>query len=335
MRAVVLDGYGGPEVLRLSEVEAPVPGPQEVLVEVAATALNRADLLQRMGRYPGPETDVEILGLEYAGRVAAIGSRVESLTPGDAVMGLTNGGAYAEQLVTHERMALRPPAGIALRQAAAIPEVWITAWDALVCQGGLTSGRVALVHGGGSGVGTAAIQIAKALGARVAATASAAKLASCRELGADLAIDYRSEDFVEAVGDLTAGRGADVVVDIVGGENLPRNLSALATCGSIVQVGLLGAGEGTIPLRRLMAKRASLVGTVLRSRPPEEKMALSQRFAAEVLPLFESGKLRAVIDRYYSIQEVAKAHAYMQSNTNFGKIVLDVVLPEGMQTSRN
>ena len=327
MRAVVLAGYGGPEVLRLEEVEAPVPGPDEVLVEVVSTALNRADLLQRMGRYPGPETEIEILGLEFSGRVAAVGARVRGLTPGDPVMGLTNGGAYAERLVTHERMALRPPGGLALAEAAAIPEVWITAWDALVRQGGLTSGRVALVHGGGSGVGTAAIQLANALGATVVATASAAKLAGCRELGADLAVDYRSEDFVEAVRDLTGGRGADIVVDIVGGDNLGRNLAALAARGSIVQVGLLGSGDATVPLGRLMAKRARLVGTVLRSRPLEEKIALSRRFEAEILPLFESGRLRPVIDRRYGIEQVAEAHSYMQSNANFGKILLDVAMP--------
>ena len=327
MRAVVLAGYGGPEVLRLEEVAPPVPGPDEILVDVVSTALNRADVLQRMGRYPGPETEIEILGLEFAGRVAAVGARVRSLAVGDPVMGLTNGGAYAEQLVTHERMALRPPAILALADAAAIPEVWITAWDALVRQGGLTSGRVALVHGGGSGVGTAAIQLAKALGATVVATASAAKVAGCRQLGADLAVDYRSGDFVEAARDLTAGSGVDVVLDIVGGDNLARNLAALKVGGSIVQVGLLGAGEATVPLRRLMSKRARLVGTVLRSRPLEEKIALSRRFEAEILPLFESGRLRPVIDRRYGIDEVAEAHSYMQSNANFGKILLDVVMP--------
>ncbi|MDE0654145.1 MAG: NAD(P)H-quinone oxidoreductase [bacterium] len=327
MRAVVLTGYGGPEVLRLADVAAPVPGPDDVLVEVASTALNRADVLQRMGRYPGPETEIEILGLEFAGRVAEVGARVRSLATGDPVMGLTNGGAYAERLVTHERMTLRPPAGLALADAAAIPEVWITAWDALVCQGGLTSGRVALVHGGGSGVGTAAIQLGKALGATVVATASAAKLAGCRRLGADLAIDYRSEDFVQAVRDLSDGRGADVVLDIVGGDNLGRNLAALAVCGSIVQVGLLGGGEAAISLGRLMSRRARLVGTVLRSRAPEEKIALSRRFEAEILPLFESGRLRPVIDRRYGIDQVVEAHHYMQSNENFGKILLDVALP--------
>jgi len=327
VRAVVLAGHGGPEVLRPAEIPSPVPGPDEILVDVVSTALNRADLLQRMGRYPGPEAAVEILGLEYAGRVAAVGARVADLSAGDPVMGLVNGGAYAEQLVTHERMALRPPAGLSLADAAAIPEVWITAWDALVCQGGLTSGRVALVHGGGSGVGTAAIQLAKALGATVVTTASAAKLAGCRELGADLAVDYRSEDFVEATRDHTGGRGADVVVDIVGGDNLARNLSALAMCGSIVQVGLLGAGEATVPLGRLMSKRARLAGTVLRARPLEEKIALSRRFAIEILPLFESGRLRTVIDRRYGLNEAVDAHIYMQSNENFGKILLDVATP--------
>jgi len=311
-------------VLRIIEVPAPVPGPDELLVALVATALNRADLLQRRGMYAGPRADVEILGLECAGRVVGAGDRVTAFAPGDPVMSLLGGGGYAEQVVVHERMALRPPQGMALADAAAIPEVWITAWDALVVQGGLTSGRTAIVHGGGSGVGTAGIQIAKALGATVVATASAAKTAGCRELGADLAVDYRSEDFVEAVRDLTAGRGADVVLDVVGGEQLNRNLAALRTCGTIVQVGLLGSGEATIALRRLMAKRARLVGTVLRARPAEEKIALSRRFADEVLPLFETGRLRPVIDRRFSIEDVAEAHRYMESNANFGKILLDV-----------
>ena len=324
MRAVVLTEHGGPEVLRIIEVPAPVPGPDELLVAVVATALNRADLLQRRGMYAGPRADVEILGLECAGRVVGAGDRVTAFAPGDPVMSLLGGGGYAEQVVVHERMALRPPQGMALTDAAAIPEVWITAWDALVVQGGLTSGRTAIVHGGGSGVGTAGIQIVKALGATVVATASAAKTAGCRELGADLAVDYRSEDFVEAVRDLTAGRGADVVLDVVGGEQLNRNLAALRTCGTIVQVGLLGSGEATIALRRLMAKRARLVGTVLRARPAEEKIALSRRFADEVLPLFETGRLRPVIDRRFSIEDVAEAHRYMESNANFGKILLDV-----------
>ena len=324
MRAVVLTERGGPEVLRVTEVPAPVPGPDELLVDVVATALNRADVLQRMGRYPGPRAEAEILGLEFAGRVARAGDRVTAFTAGDPVMGLVSGGGYAEQVVVHERMALRPPQGMTLAEAAAIPEVWITAWDALVLQGGLTSGRSAVVHGGGSGVGTAAIQIAKAMGATVVATASAAKTAGCRELGADLVVDYRSEDFVEAVHELTAGRGADVVLDVVGGENLKKNLVALRTCGAIVQVGLLGGGEATVALRRLMAKRARLVGTVLRARPLEEKIALSRRFADEVLPLFETGQLRPVIDRRFSIDDVAEAHRYMESNANFGKVMLDV-----------
>lgn len=330
MRAVVLTDHGGPEVLRIAETPVPEPGPDELLVSIVATALNRADVLQRMGRYPGPRASVEIPGLEFAGHVARVGARVAAFAPGDAVMGLVSAGGYAEQVAVHERMALRPPQGVAVADAAAIPEVWITAWDALVLQGGLTSGRTAVVHGGGSGVGTAAIQIAKALGASVVATASASKTAGCRALGADLAVDYRSGDFVAAARELTAGRGADVVLDVVGGENLGANLAALATCGTIVQVGLLGGGEATVALGRLMAKRARLVGTVLRARPPEEKMALSRRFAEEILPLFESGGLRPVIDRRFPFDEVAEAHRYMESNANFGKIVLDVATSESV-----
>ena len=329
MRAVVLTERGGPEVLRIAEVPAPVPGPDELLVDVVATTLNRADILQRLGRYRGPQAEAEILGLEFAGRVARAGDRVTAFAAGDPVMSLVSGGGYAEEVVVHERMAMRPPQGTTLADAAAIPEVWITAWDALVRQGGLTSGRTAVIHGGGSGVGTAAIQIAKAMGATVVATASASKTAGCRELGADVAVDYRADDFVEAVRDLTAGRGADVVLDVVGGENLNKNLAALRTCGTVVQVGLLGGGEANVSLRRLMSKRARLVGTVLRARPLEEKIALSRRFADEVLPLFETGRLRPVIDRRFSIHDVAEAHRYMESNANFGKIMLDVATSEG------
>jgi NADPH:quinone reductase len=324
MRAVVLDSYGGPEVLTLRDVPDPRPGPDEVLVDVVATALNRADLLQRLGRYPGPPMAHEIPGMEFAGVVAEVGDRVTAVTVGDEVMGIVGGGSYAERLVTHERQLLPVPSSVGLADAAAIPEVWITAHDALVVQGGLTVGRTALVHAGASGVGTAAIQICRAMGARVVVTASAGKVEACRALGADLAVDYGSDDFVAAVGGLTAGRGVDVVLDVVGGDYLARNLQCLRTGGTIVQVGVMGDAMATFPLGLLLPKRARLVGTVLRARPLEEKIDATRRFAEEVLPLFDAGVARPVIDRRYDLADIAAAHRHMEANANVGKIVIDV-----------
>jgi putative PIG3 family NAD(P)H quinone oxidoreductase len=324
VRAVVLTEHGGPEVLRLAEVPDPEPGPEEVLVDVVTTALNRADLLQRLGLYPGPPMAHEIPGLEFAGTVAATGERAEELRPGDAVMGVVGGGAYAERLTVHERQAVRVPDALPLSDAGAVPEVFMTAWDALVVQGGLTPGRAALVHAGGSGVGTAAIQLCRALGATVVVTASAGKLAACRDLGADVAVDYRTEDFVAAARDATGGHGVDVVLDVVGGDYLERNVDAVRVGGRIVQVGVMGGGSASFALGKLLPKRASLVGTVLRARPLEEKIALSRRFAREIVPWFGDGTLRPVIDSRYPLDQVAEAHRRMESNANVGKIVLDV-----------
>jgi putative PIG3 family NAD(P)H quinone oxidoreductase len=324
MRAVVLDEHGGPEVLRVREVPDPVPGAEEVLVEVVATALNRADLLQRRGFYPGPAMEHEIPGMELAGRVIGMGDRVLGRSGGDEVMAIVGGGADAELVALHERQTIRIPTSVPLADAAAIPEVFITAWDALVLQGGLAPGGVALVHAGASGVGTAAIQIARAVGARVVVTASAGKLDRCRSLGADLAIDYGSEDFVEAIADFTGGRGVDVVLDVIGGDYLPRNIDALAVGGRIVQVGVMGAGTVTFALGALLPKRASLIGTVLRSRPVEEKIAISQRFEREMVPWFESGALVPVIDSRFPLDQIADAHRHMEANANVGKILVDI-----------
>lgn len=323
MRAVVLEEHGGPEVLRLAEVPDPEPGPEEVLVDVTGTAVNRADLLQRMGLYPGPPMPHEIPGLEFAGRVAAVGDRVAGAAVGEEVMGIVGGGAYAERLTVHERQLLPVPAAVGLRDAAAVPEVFLTAWDALVLQGGLTAGRTALVHAGASGVGTAAIQIAKAMGAQVVVTASAGKLGACRELGADLAVERSPHDWLAEVRAAHPG-GVHVVLDVVGGAELGRNVAALAVQGRIVQVGVMGGGEATFSLGALLPKRATLVGTVLRSRPLEEKIAVSRRFALEVLPWFDAGVLRPVIDTRYPLSAVAAAHERMAANVNVGKILLDV-----------
>ena len=326
MRAVVLSAHGGPEVLTIVDTPAPVAGPEDIVVDVAATALNRADLLQRAGGYPqpGPRVGPEIPGLEFAGTVASTGERVSMWKPGDAVMGIVGGGGYAEQVALHERQAVPVPAGIAVADAAAIPEVWMTAWDTLVLQGGLRSGGSALVHAGGSGVGTAGIQLAKAYGAKVVVTCSAAKVDRCLALGADAAVDYRSGDFVAAAMEVSRGRGVDVVLDVIGGEYLERNLDALALKGHIVQVGVMGEGMAHFPLGKLLPKRASLTGTVLRSRPLEEKIVLARRFTTELVPWFESGTFTPVIDRRYPLERIAEAHDYMASNESFGKIVIDI-----------
>ncbi|MGF1599701.1 MAG: NAD(P)H-quinone oxidoreductase [Acidimicrobiales bacterium] len=324
MRAVVLDEHGDPDVLRIDEVPDPTAGSGEVVVDVVATALNRADLLQRRGLYPGPPMDREIPGMEFAGRVAALGPGVDSWRVGDAVMGIVGGGAYAEKLVLHERQALPVPASVGVADAAAIPEVFLTAFDALVVQGGLTSGRWALVHAGASGVGTAAIQIAKALGARVIVTASAGKLGRCTELGADVAVDYASTSFADAVADVTDGQGVDVVLDVIGGEYTVANIRSLRVGGRIIQVGVMGQQKVELPLGLLLPKRAAIIGTVLRSRPLEEKIELTQRVGRELLPRFADGTLRPVIDRRFPLDEIASAHRYMESNASVGKILIDV-----------
>ena len=325
MRAVVLRAHGGPEVLTFEDVASPECGEQDIVVTVAATALNRADLLQRMGFYPNPfPSGPEIPGLEFAGTVAAIGDKVTAWAVGEAVMGITSGGAYAEQLVIHERQAMAVPSGMALHDAAGIPEVFITAWDALVVQGGLTSGRWAMVHAGASGVGTAAIQICKAIGARIVVTCSGGKVAACRALGADVVVDYGTQDFVAEVATATGGVGVDVILDVIGGDYVERNVASLAIKGHIIQVGVMAGKPVPFNVGLLLGKRASITGTVLRARPLEEKIAISQRFAAEMLPLFSTGQLKPVIDSTYSFADIAKAHEYMASNANVGKIVITV-----------
>ena len=325
MRAVVLRSHGGPDVLQFEDVASPIIGEQDILVTVAATALNRADLLQRMGFYPNPfPSGPEIPGLEFAGTVAAIGDKVTAWSIGDRVMGITSGGAYAEQLAIHERQAMAVPSGMSLHDAAGIPEVFITAWDALVVQGGLTSGRWAMVHAGASGVGTAAIQICKAIGARIVVTCSGGKVERCRALGADVVVDYGTQDFVAEVAAATAGKGVDVILDVIGGDYVERNVASLAVKGHIIQVGVMAGKPTPFNVGLLLGKRASITGTVLRARPLEEKIAISQRFSTEMLPLFDSGDLKPVIDSTYAFADIASAHEYMASNGNVGKIVITV-----------
>ena len=325
MRAVVLREHGGPDVLQFEDVASPVIAEQDILVTVAATALNRADLLQRMGFYPNPfPSGPEIPGLEFAGTVAAIGDKVTVWAVGDRVMGITSGGAYAEQLAINERQAMAVPSGMSLHDAAGIPEVFITAWDALVVQGGLTSGRWAMVHAGASGVGTAAIQICKAIGARIVVTCSGGKVEACRSLGADVVVDYGTQDFVAEVATATAGKGVDVILDVIGGDYVERNVASLAVKGHIIQVGVMAGKPVSFNVGLLLGKRASITGTVLRARPLEEKIAISQRFAAEMLPLFDSGHLKPVIDSTYAFADIASAHEYMATNGNVGKIVISI-----------
>ncbi|MFV0307003.1 MAG: NAD(P)H-quinone oxidoreductase [Desertimonas sp.] len=324
----MLTDTGGPEVLRVVETDDPVPGPDDLLVDVAHTALNRADILQRMGFYPDPRRPaVEIPGMEYAGTVAAMGDRVTGWSIGDAVMGIETGGGYAERLVTNARQALPVPAGLKLDDAAAVPEVFLTAWDALVCQGGLTAGRWALIHAGASGVGTAGIQLCGALGARVAVTVSATKMDACRALGADVVLERSPADWSAGLRAELArhGRdGVDTILDVVAGDDAARNLAVVAPQGCIVQVGLMAGARVSVDLGALLAKRVRWVGTVLRSRPIEEKIALSQRFAREVLPWFASGQLKPVIDRRFGLADIGDAHRHMEANANIGKILVDV-----------
>jgi putative PIG3 family NAD(P)H quinone oxidoreductase len=326
MRAIVLTSYGDPDVLTLTEVPDPVAGPEEVVVDVVATALNRADLLQRRGFYPepGPPRAHEIPGMEFSGRVRSVGDRVSEWSVGDEVMAIVSGGAYAEQVVVHERQLLRIPTGVALADAAAIPEVGITAHDALVTQGDLRAGGWALVHAGASGVGSFAVQLVVAMGARVVTTTSTSKVAAVEALGATVVVDYGVDDFVAAAKEATGGAGIDVVLDVVGGDYLDRNLTALRTGGAIVQVGILGGGATSVNLGLLMARRARLHGTMLRSRPLEQKIDATRRFADQVLPALDAGRIRPVIDRRYPLAEIADAHRHLEANGNVGKVLIDV-----------
>jgi putative PIG3 family NAD(P)H quinone oxidoreductase len=324
MRAVVLRSHGGPEVLTIEEVDDPTPGADDIVVDVEHTAVNRADILQRMGMYPDPRRrSVEIPGLEYAGVVSAVGADVTGWSVGDRAMGIEAGGCYAEKVVTHARQALPVPTSIASVDAAAVPEVFLTAWDALVVQGGLTSGRWALVHAGASGVGTAGIQIAKAIGARIAVTCSAGKIDACRELGADIVLERGPADWLAALSEQVPG-GVDVVLDVIGGEETDRNLKAVRTDATIVQVGLMGGANASVNVGLILSKRITWIGTTLRARPVERKLALSQRFIDEILPLFDTGALRPVVDSRFGFDDIADAHRHMEANANVGKILIDL-----------
>ena len=324
MRAAVITQPGGPEVLQVQEVEEPQPGPDEILVDVKASALNRADLLQRGGRYPGPaDVRADIPGLEMAGVVAAVGGRVAGLTPGDRVFALLGGGGYAQRAVVHQAMAVSIPERLDFQQAASMPEVFFTAYDALFNWCRLSMGERALIHAAGSGVGVAAIQLAREAGAVTFGTASSAeKLRRAAELGLDVGINYRDEDFADVVRQKTGGRGVDVVLDVIGAPYWDRNIASMALKGRMVLVGTMGGGQIETNVGALMPKRLSVFGTVLRMRSLGEKIVLTEQFRRHVLPLIESGKVRPVIDRVFPLEQAADAHRYMETNANFGKIVL-------------
>jgi NADPH:quinone reductase len=323
MRAVVAERGGGPEVLKVLKRPVPRPGPGEILVKVAAAGINRPDVLQREGAYPPPPGAPDTFGLEIAGEVAAAGPGASRHAVGSLVMGLVPGGGYADFALVHETNALPVPEGIPLPEAGAIPETYFTVWTNVFERGRLASGETLLVHGGTSGIGTTAIQLAKAFGARVIATAgSAAKCEACLKLGADRAVDYRQEDFVQAVKHATGGRGADVILDMVGGSYIPRNHEAAAQDGRIVQIAFLEGSRVELDFRRLMLKRLTHTGSTLRPRSVAEKAAIADALSAKVLPLLAQGRCRPVMDSTFRLDEVADAHRRLDSGAHIGKIVL-------------
>ncbi len=325
MRAIAISKPGGPDVLVVVERETPEPSRGEVRVRVRATAINRADLLQRMGAYPAPsDAPPDIPGLELAGEVEALGPGVERLRIGDRVFGLVGGGAYAEQLVTHERALAKIPDGMSFEDAAAIPEAFITAHDAIVGQAGLTAGETLLIHAVGSGVGTAAVQLARALGAFTIGTARRPdKLERAKALGLDAGVVAEGNRFADAVRAIDPA-GAHVVLELVGGAYVDEDLRCTRPLGRIVLVGLMAGARNEIDLALILRKRLRIMGTVLRARPLEEKLAVMRTFEDQVVPLIARGKLVPVIDAVMPLDQAAAAHARMASNAGFGKIVLRV-----------
>jgi putative PIG3 family NAD(P)H quinone oxidoreductase len=325
MHAVVCDGHGDTDVLRWAKVDDPEPAAGEVLIDVVASAVNRADLLQRMGFYPPPPGITDILGLECSGRVRALGNGVIGWSVGDEVCALLAGGAQAERAVVPAGQCMPVPQGVALATAGALPEVSCTVWSNLVQIAELAARDVLLVHGGASGIGTAAIQIGKALGATVITTAgSAEKLARCRELGADVAVNYQDEDFVAAVRAATDDHGADVVLDIMGALYLERNVKVLAPGGRLVCIGMQGGTRAELDLGALLAKRGSIHATSLRSRPLAEKAAICRSVVEGLWPLVADGRVRPIVEASYPMDRVAEAHDLVDQSGHVGKVLLTV-----------
>lgn len=326
MKAIVISKPGGPEVLELRDVPAPVPQRGEVAVRVHATAVNRADLYQRLGSYPAPpDVPADILGIEVAGEIAAIGPGSSDWKVGDRVFGLVGGGGYAETVVAHGRTFARIPDGLDWVQAAAVPEAFITAYDALVTQAGLASGETVLISACGSGVGTAAIQLVRALGATAIGTARGAdKLDRARPLGLAHAVVPQGGAFAQAVLSATGGRGVDVVLELVGGPYFVEDLACAAPRARIVLVGSTAGARVDADLGAIMRKRLHVIGTMLRNRPLEEKIAATLIFARHVVPLFVQGAVRPVVDKVFPLARAGEAHAYVAGNASFGKVVLEI-----------
>jgi putative PIG3 family NAD(P)H quinone oxidoreductase len=323
MRYIDLAAPGGPEMLTLATGPVPLPAAGEVLIRVAAAGINRPDILQRTGNYPPPSGASPILGLEISGTIAALGSGVAEWREGNQVCALVAGGGYAEYCVAPAPQCLPVPRGLSLIDAAGLPETFFTVWSNVFDRGRLAAGDSFLVHGGSSGIGTTAIQLAHAFGARVFATAgSPEKCAVCVELGAERAIDYRQEDFTAIVKEATQGRGVDVILDMVGGSYVEKNLRALAVEGRLVQIAFLQGSKVTLDLAHVMVRRQTITGSTLRPRPVADKAAIAGRLREKVWPLIEAGKVRPVIDRTFPLAEAAAAHQPMESSRHIGKILL-------------
>lgn len=323
MHAIVVTEPGGPDVLAWQEVPDPTCGPEEVVLDVAASAVNRADLLQRQGFYPPPPGAPPWPGLECSGTIRDVGAAVRGWSVGDEVCALLSGGGYAERVAVPAGQLLPIPDGVDLVTAAALPEVMCTVWSNVVMTAGLSPGETLLVHGGGSGIGTTAIQVGVALGATVAVTAgSAAKLERCAQLGASILVNYREQDFAEQVRAATDGRGADVVLDIIGAKYLSANLDALATGGRLVIIGLQGGRNAELDLRVLMSKRAAVLGATLRARPVEEKATIVSAVRERLWPLIASGHVTPVVDRRVPMSDAAQAHQVVEDSAHIGKVLL-------------
>ncbi len=322
MRAVTVPEPGGPEALVVTELPDPEPGPGEVVIDTAATAVNRADTLQRQGFYPPPPGASDVLGLECSGTVSAVGEAVERWSVGDEVCALLSGGGYAEKVLVPQGQLMPVPAGVDLVTAGALPEVACTVWSTVFMIAGLRHDETLLVHGGAGGIGTFAIQLAHALGARVITTGSAEKLQVCRDLGADVAVNYREQDFVEEVDEATDGAGADVVLDNIGAKYLGRNVQALATEGRLVVIGMQGGTKGELDLGLLMRKRGAVVSATLRARPAEEKAAICAAVVEHVWPLVADGTVRILVHTSLPLEQVAEGHRIMEESSHVGKIVL-------------
>jgi NADPH2:quinone reductase len=325
MTAIEISTPGGPDVLKPKAVPVPKPGAGQILIKVAAAGVNRPDVAQRMGAYPPPPGHSPLPGLEVAGEVAAVGQGVARWKPGDKVCALVNGGGYAEYCLAEEPIALPVPAGLDMIKAAAVPETFFTVWNNVFERGRLAAGEWLLVHGGSSGIGTTAIQLGKAFGAKVIATAgSAEKCKACLELGADNAVNYRSEDFVAACKEATGGKGIDVTLDMVGGDYTERNIAAAAEDGRIVQIAVLGGAEVKLNIARLMMKRLTLTGSTLRPRTREVKAGFARALEARVWPLLAAGRIKVVMDSTFPLTKASEAHRRLETSAHIGKIVLVV-----------